>query len=93
MTRNEAICKVINIIIYLKARFAKSQEAKKDAEEIIKVLEQINEEQKDREVNEMSTDQLIEIAEKFNKWLNETSDKYRIDKNDLQNIIKSFLIG
>lgn len=45
------------------------------------------------EVNEMSTDQLIEIAEKFNKWLNEISDEYQISKDDLQDIIKSFLIG
>lgn len=41
----------------------------------------------------MSIDQLIEIAEKFNKWLNEISDEYRISKDDLQDIIKSFLIG
>ena len=45
MTRSEAIHKAIDIIIYLKAHFAKSQEAKKDAEEIIEALEQIKEEQ------------------------------------------------
>ncbi len=41
----------------------------------------------------MTREQLIEIAEKFNKWLNETSDEYQIGKDDLQDIIKSFLIG
>lgn len=41
----------------------------------------------------MSMDQLIEIAEKLNKWLNEVSDEYQIPKTDLQDIIKSFLIG
>lgn len=92
MTKNEAIRKAINIIMYLESRFAKSQEAKKDAEEMIEVLEQISEEQRDKEVD-MSIDQLIEIAEKFNKWLNETSDEYQISKDDLQGIIKSFLIG
>ena len=92
MTKNEAIRKAINIIMYLESRFAKSQEAKKDAEEMIEVLEQISEEQRDKEVD-MSIDQLIEIAEKFNKWLNETSDEYQIGKDDLQGIIKSFLIG
>ena len=93
MTRNEAIRKAIDIVVYLKAHFAKSQEARKDAEEIIEALEQINKEQRDRKVNKMSIDQLIEIAEKFNKWLNETSDEYQISKDDLQDIIKSFLMG
>lgn len=99
MTRSEAIRKAIDIVVYLEAHFAKSQKAKKDAEEIIEVLELISEEQRDeeqgdKEVNmSMSTDQLIEIAEKFNKWLNETSDEYQIGKDDLQGIIKSFLIG
>lgn len=45
MTRNEAIRKAIDIVVYLKAHFAKSQEARKDAEEIIEALEQIKEEQ------------------------------------------------
>jgi hypothetical protein len=45
MTRNKAIRKAIDIVIYLKAHFAKSQEARKDAEEIIEALEQIKEEQ------------------------------------------------
>lgn len=48
MTRSEAICKAISIIVYLKARFAKSKEARKDAEEIIEILEQIMEEQRNR---------------------------------------------
>ena len=37
------------------------------------------------EVNKMSIDQLIEIAERFNKWLNEISDEYQISKNNLAN--------
>lgn len=45
MTRSEAIHTVIDIIVYLEAHFAKSQKAKKEAEEIIKALEQINEEE------------------------------------------------
>lgn len=45
MTRSEAIRKAIDIIVYLEAHFAKSQKAKKDAEEIIEALEQINEEE------------------------------------------------
>lgn len=44
MTRNEAIRKAIDIVEYLEAHFAKSQGAKKDAEEIIEVLKQIIEE-------------------------------------------------
>lgn len=45
MTRSEGIRKAIDIIVYLEAHFAKSQKAKKDAEEIIEVLEHINEEE------------------------------------------------
>lgn len=39
----------------------------------------------------MSQEQLIEIAEKFNEWLNDTSSKFNVDKMDLQGIIKWFL--
>ena len=41
----------------------------------------------------MTREQLIEIAEKFNDWLDEISTEYQIDKTDLQDIIKQFLIG
>ena len=41
----------------------------------------------------MTQQQLIEIAEKLNKWLDYISAEYKIDKTDLQDIIKQFLIG
>ena len=41
----------------------------------------------------MTREQLIEIAEKLNKWLDDISDEYQIDKIVLQGIIKQFLIG
>lgn len=42
----------------------------------------------------MTQQQLIEIAEKLNKWLDDISDEYHIDKIKLQDIIKRFfLIG
>ena len=41
----------------------------------------------------MTAEQLIEIAEKFNKWLEDISTEYQIGKTDLQDIIKQFLIG
>lgn len=41
----------------------------------------------------MTTEQLIEIACKFNEWLNDTSTEYGVDKMDLQDIIKQLLIG
>lgn len=44
-------------------------------------------------IQEQLIEKLIEIAEKFNKWLDDTSVEYRINKTDLQNIIKQFLIG
>lgn len=40
----------------------------------------------------MTQEQLIEIAEKFEKWLDDVSIEYQIDKMDLQDIIKHFLI-
>lgn len=57
MIRSEAIRKAIDIVVYLEAHFAKSQNAKKEAQEIIKALEQINEEQ----------NQWIPITEKLPK--------------------------
>lgn len=41
----------------------------------------------------MTQAQLIEIAEKLNRWLDDISDEYEIDKTDLQDIIKHFLVG
>lgn len=41
----------------------------------------------------MTREQLIEIAEKLNKWLDEVSEEYQTDKITLQDIIKQFLIG
>jgi len=41
----------------------------------------------------MSKEQLIEIAERLNKWLDDISAEYQINKTDLQDIIKQFLIG
>lgn len=41
----------------------------------------------------MTQQQLIEIAEKLNKWLDDISAEYQIGKMDLQEIIKQFLIG
>ena len=48
---------------------------------------------KARESKGMTREQLIEIAEKLNKWLDDISAVYQIDKTDLQDIIKHFLIG
>lgn len=45
MIRSEAIHKAIDIVVYLEVHFAKSKEARKDAEEIIEALKQINEEE------------------------------------------------
>ena len=39
----------------------------------------------------MTAEQLIEIAEKLNEWLNDISAEYQIDKMVLQDIIKRFL--
>lgn len=40
----------------------------------------------------MTREELIEIAEKLSKWLDDISAEYQIDKTDLQDIIKHFLI-
>ena len=41
----------------------------------------------------MTQAQLIEIAEKLNRWLDDISAEYQIDKMTLQEVIKHFLIG
>ena len=35
----------------------------------------------------------MKVAEEFNKWLNEMSEKFGIDKDDIQEMVKSFLVG
>ena len=41
----------------------------------------------------MTSEQLIEIAEKLDKWLDDTAREYNILKIDLQELIKRFLMG
>lgn len=41
----------------------------------------------------MTSEQLIEIAEKLDKWLDDTAAEYNILKMDLQELIKRFLMG
>lgn len=40
----------------------------------------------------MSAEQLIEIAEEFNNWLDGVALNFDVDKQDLQEIIKQFLM-
>ena len=40
---------------------------------------------------DMTNEDLIKIAEEFNKWLDKTSKELHIDKDTLQEIIKQFL--
>jgi len=40
----------------------------------------------------MTREELIHIAEDFNKWLEETAEKYGLDKDDVQSMIKQFLM-
>lgn len=40
----------------------------------------------------MSHELLIEIAENFDEWLDGVSLKFDVDKQDLQEIIKQFLM-
>lgn len=41
----------------------------------------------------MTKEQLLEIAQKLDNWLDDISVEYQIAKMDLQDIIKRFLIG
>ena len=41
----------------------------------------------------MTNIDLYEIAVKFDKWLEETSEELEIDKDNLQSIIRDLLIG
>ena len=38
------------------------------------------------------TEELVSIAEEFNKWLEDMSKKYGWDKDDVQALIKQFLM-
>lgn len=40
----------------------------------------------------MTREQAISIAEEFNKWLETMAKKYGWDKNDVQALIKQFLM-
>lgn len=40
----------------------------------------------------MTRENLICIAEEFNEWLENVAEKYQADKNDVQAIIKQFLM-
>ena len=39
----------------------------------------------------MNNEELISLAEDFNKWLEGMSEKYNCDKDDIQLLIKEFL--
>lgn len=39
----------------------------------------------------MKVEMLVKIAEELNIWLTVTAEKYNIDKDDLQSLIKQFL--
>ena len=38
------------------------------------------------------TEELVSIAEEFNKWLEDMATKYRWDKDDVQALVKQFLM-
>lgn len=40
----------------------------------------------------MKEEQLICIAEEFNEWLEDMAEKYKWDKDDMQSLIKQFLM-
>lgn len=40
----------------------------------------------------MTTKEVINIAEDFDKWLEDTAEKYGWDKNDVQGLIKLLLV-
>ena len=57
MTREEALKKAINIVMYFEAHFAKSKEAREEAAKIIEALEQ-----------ELKTGRWIEHFDESGKW-------------------------
>lgn len=40
----------------------------------------------------MTNDDLLLIAQMFNNWLEELSKEYNLDKDDIQEVIKQFLM-
>jgi len=43
-------------------------------------------------MKKMTTKEVINIAEDFNKWLEDMAEKYGWDKNDVQGLIKLLLV-
>ena len=43
--------------------------------------------------NTYNSAELVIIADLFNRWLDKTSNELEMDKDDLQEIIKIFLMG
>lgn len=39
----------------------------------------------------MTVEMLVKIAEELNIWLTETAEKFNMDKDDLQSLIRQFL--
>lgn len=40
----------------------------------------------------MTSEELISLVEDFNEWLENMAEKYNWDKNDIQALIKQFLM-
>jgi len=40
----------------------------------------------------MTREEVINIAEEFSEWLEDMAEKYGCDKNDIQSLIKQFLM-
>jgi len=40
----------------------------------------------------MTREETINIAEEFSKWLEDIAEKYKWDKDDVQNLIRQFLM-
>ena len=38
-------------------------------------------------------DKMIHIAESFNEWIETTAQEYNMSKDDVQDLIKQFLVG
>lgn len=40
----------------------------------------------------MTSKEILGLAEDFNKWLEDMAEKYRQDKDDIQELVKQFLM-
>ncbi len=94
MKRYIPLLETQNKIVKLMHKFPEAREVLEEliiaTEDMPNISTEVTGKNKTRELNGQS--QLIEVAERFNAWLEQVSAECQISKDQLQDIIKYFLM-